>query len=123
VLHAGYGWLAFGLLLMGLNGLTAWLPASAALHALTIGAVGTMTLGVMTRATLGHSGRPLAAGPGTTAIYLLVTLSALIRVAAPLAGTLAMPLTWGAGAAWGAAFFLFVIFYCRLLTRIEPTPK
>jgi len=123
VLHAGYGWLAFGLLLMGLNGLTAWLPASAAMHALTIGAVGTMTLGVMTRATLGHSGRPLAAGPGTTAIYLLVTLSALIRVAAPLAGTWAMPLTWGAGAAWGAAFFLFVIFYCRLLTRIEPTPK
>lgn len=123
VLHAGYGWLAFGLLLMGLNAFGHWLPASAALHALTIGAVGTMTLAVMTRATLGHSGRPLAAGGGTTAIYLLVTLAALLRLGVPLTGSLAMPLTWAAGAAWSAAFLLFVILYCRPLVRIEPGPK
>jgi len=123
VLHLGYGWLAFGLVLLGLNGFTAWLPASVALHALTVGAVGTMTLAVMTRATLGHSGRPLAAGKGTTAIYLLVTLAALLRLGVPLTGSLAMPLTWAAGAAWSAAFLLFVILYYRPLVRIEPRPE
>src|SRR6185436_4394709 len=123
VLHVGYGWLAFGLVLLGLNGFTAWLPASVALHALTVGAVGTMTLAVMTRATLGHSGRPLAAGKGTTAIYLLVTLAALLRLGVPLTGSLAMPLTWAAGAAWSAAFLLFVFLYYRPLVRTAPGPK
>ncbi len=64
VLHAGYAWLAFGLAFLGLNGLFAWVPAGAPLHALTVGAIGTMTLAVMTRATLGHTGRPLTAGRG-----------------------------------------------------------
>jgi uncharacterized protein involved in response to NO len=122
VLHAGYAWLAFGLFLLGLNGLTAWVPASAALHALTVGAVGTMTLAVMTRATLGHSGQPLAAGGGTIAIYLLVTLAALLRVAVPMAGTSAVPLTWLAGAAWSASFLLFVLLYRVHLTQIKSIP-
>jgi hypothetical protein len=58
-------------------------PATAPLHALTAGAIGTMTLAVMTRATLGHTGRVLAAGAMTSAIYALVTAAALLRVAAP----------------------------------------
>ena len=62
ILHIGYGWLALGLLLLGLDGIFEMLPATAALHALTVGAVGTMTLAVMTRASLGHTGRPLTAG-------------------------------------------------------------
>jgi uncharacterized protein involved in response to NO len=65
ILHIGYGWLAFGLLLLGLDGLVGMLPPAAALHALTVGAIGTMTLAVMTRASLGHTGRPLMAGPTT----------------------------------------------------------
>lgn len=115
VLHAGYGWLAFGLLLMGINGIHPLLPPTAALHALTVGAVGTMTLAVMTRATLGHSGRALAADRATVAIYALVTLAVLLRLAVPLAENLALHLTWCAGAAWSAAFGLFVVFYGRLL--------
>jgi uncharacterized protein involved in response to NO len=117
VLHVGYGWLAFGLLLLGLNGYFVLLPASAAMHVLTVGAIGTMTLAVMTRATLGHSGRPLTAGPGTTAIYVLVTLAALLRLAVPLAGSLALSVTWAAGAAWSAAFLLFSMLYFVPLTR------
>ena len=117
ILHLGYGWLALGLLLLGFNGLHPVLPATAALHALTAGAIGTMTLAVMTRATLGHSGRGLAAGPGTRAIYLLVTLAALLRLAAPLAGGHALTLTWIAGAAWSAAFGLFAVLYGGLLMR------
>jgi uncharacterized protein involved in response to NO len=122
VLHLGYGWLAAGMLLLGFNGLYPILPPTVALHALTAGAIGTMTLAVMTRASLGHSGRPLAADKGTTAIYVLVTLAALLRLAVPLAGQLAMPLTWAAGAAWSAAFGLFVILYAGMLTGLGGRP-
>jgi uncharacterized protein involved in response to NO len=117
VLHLGYGWLAFGLALLGLNGFFGWLPPSAGMHALTVGAVGTMTLAVMTRASLGHSGRPRTAGAGTSAIYILVTLAALLRLAAPLAGAQVVLVTSLAGAAWTAAFALFAALYAPLFLR------
>jgi uncharacterized protein involved in response to NO len=117
ILHLGYAWLAFGLALLGLNGFFGWLPPSAGLHALTAGAVGTMTLAVMTRATLGHTGQPLRAGPGTTAIYVLVTLAALLRLAAPLGGAQVAVLASLAGLAWTAAFALFALLYGPLLVR------
>lgn len=116
VLHAGYGWLALGLLLSGINGWTKWLPPGAPLHALTVGAIGTMTLAVMTRATLGHTGRALHAGAGTSAIYLLVAAAALLRIVAPLSAH-ALALTSLAGCAWSAAFALFAILYGPLLIR------
>jgi len=97
VLHLGYAWLGFGFLLLALNGVTALLPQTAALHALTTGAIGTMTLAVMTRASLGHTGRTLAAGPGTTTIYALVTLAAALRVLAPLAEAYYLVVLWLAG--------------------------
>jgi len=115
VLHAGYGWLAFGLALLGLSGVAPLVPQSAALHALTVGAIGTMTLAVMTRATLGHSGRPLSADRATVLVYLLVTLAALLRIAAPMAGGAFLALTWAAGAAWSAAFLLFAVSYRNML--------
>ena len=115
VLHAGYGWLAFGLLLLGVNGIAPFLPPGAALHALTVGAVGTMTLAVMTRATLGHSGRALVADRATSLAYVLVSLAALLRLAAPLGGEGFLALTLAAGAAWSFAFLLFTAVYGRLL--------
>ena len=117
MLHIGYGWLVFGLLLLGMNGLTGVLPATAALHALTVGAIGTMTLAVMTRATLGHTGRPLAAGPVTTAIYGLVTIAAILRVLSPFAGIYVELALWVAGAAWSGAFGLFALFYGAALVQ------
>jgi uncharacterized protein involved in response to NO len=118
VLHAGYGWLALGLLLLGLNGFFEWLPAGSPLHALTVGAIGTMTLAVMTRASLGHSGQPLAAGAGTVAIYVLVSLAALLRVIAPLTPD-PLEVTGAAGLAWAAAFILFALLYGPLLLGIK----
>lgn len=115
ILHVGYGWLALGLVLQALGAFVPWLPPSAALHALTAGAIGTMPLAVMTRATLGHTGRPLKAGGGTVAIYGLVTLAAAIRVLAPLAGDRYLDALAVAGGAWCAAFALFVALYCRPL--------
>ena len=117
ILHLGYGWLAFGLALLGLNGLFGWLPPSAGMHALTVGAVGTMTLAVMTRASLGHGGRPLTAGAGTSAIYVLVTLAAVLRLAAPLTGAQVVLVTSLAGFAWTVAFGLFAVLYAPLLLR------
>ena len=115
VLHLGYGWLALGLVLLGLSGLVPVLPQTAALHALTVGAVGTMTLAVMTRASLGHTGRPLTAGPGTTTIYALVTAAALLRVIAPVGGPIELTLLSLAGVAWSGAFGLFFLLYLRPL--------
>jgi uncharacterized protein involved in response to NO len=109
VLHLGYAWLALGLVCLGLDG------SSAALHALTVGAIGTMTLAVMTRASLGHSGRALAADGATRAIYVLITLAALLRVASAYAGTHSVVVTSLAGLAWSAAFATFAIHYGRML--------
>jgi uncharacterized protein involved in response to NO len=121
ILHIGYGWLAFGLLLLGINGLTDLLPATAALHALTAGAIGTMTLAVMTRATLGHTGRPLSAGPATKVIYGLVTIAAILRVLSPFAGAHLEPVLWMGGAAWAGAFGLFALFYGAALLQPRPS--
>jgi len=115
VLHAGYGWLVFGFALLGLSGVVPLVPHSAAVHALTVGAIGTMTLAVMTRATLGHGGQPLTASRATVLVYLLVTLAALLRIAAPVAGGAFLALTWAAAAAWSGAFLLFAASYRDLL--------
>jgi uncharacterized protein involved in response to NO len=111
VLHLGYGWLALGFLLLALNGLVPLLPETTALHGLTVGAIGTMTLAVMTRASLGHTGRPLIAGPGTMAIYVLITLAAILRLLAPLDGGHYLLVLTLAGAAWSGAFGLFVLLF------------
>jgi uncharacterized protein involved in response to NO len=117
ILHVGYGWLALGLILLGLD------PASsAALHALTVGAIGTMTLAVMTRASLGHTGRALVADRATLAIYGLVTLAALLRVASPFAGAQAVLVTSLAGVAWSVAFATFAVHYGTFLIGVRPSP-
>lgn len=115
-LHIGYAWLAAGLFFVGLNEFAHFMPQTSALHALTVGAIGTMTLAVMTRATLGHTGRPLTAGPITSAIYICISLAAMLRLIAAVALEQSVWLLWAAGAAWSAAFLLFAIFYGRLLT-------
>ena len=109
-----------GLLLLGLDGLYAMLPPGAALHALTAGAIGTMTLGVMTRASLSHTGHRAKTLRGTFAIYLLITAAAVLRVLAPLAGDGTILVLWLAGAAWSAAFALFAILYGRVLAKARP---
>jgi uncharacterized protein involved in response to NO len=115
ILHIGYAWLPFGLLLMGLEQLWPGTWPFASLHALTAGGIGTMTLAVMTRATLGHTGRDLHAGPATVLIYTCVVLGALLRVTSP-----ALPLDplWSIGIAalvWAAGFVLFVLIYGPML--------
>lgn len=112
ILHAGYLWLPVWFALTALAILAPCaIDASSALHALTAGAVGTMTIAVMTRAILGHGGRPLAAGRITTLIYLAVIAGGVLRVAAgslPFDYLSAMTL---AGLLWTTGFALFVLSY------------
>lgn len=87
ILHVGYLWLAVRLILLGVSMLQDAMTTAAALHMLTLGAMGTMTLAVMTRAILGHTGRDLHAGPGTMAIFTFVTVAMALRVAYAFAPT------------------------------------
>lgn len=109
VLHLGYLWLAIGLAWKGLVDLSGWLPPADALHGLAIGAVGTMTLAIMSRATLGHTGRPLRAPPLVVAAYLLVGAAAIARLTAPLAPAHAVSLLVISGAFWSLAFAAFLV--------------
>lgn len=117
ILHVGYAWLPAGLMLLGLSIVGADVPRSAAIHALTAGAMATMILAVMTRATLGHTGRELKASPTTVFLYALVTLGAVLRVSASLGFldyTLAREIS---AVSWAAAFVIFLFSYGPLLFR------
>lgn len=120
ILHLGYGWLGVALLLIGLSVLDPLVPRTAGVHALTAGAIGVMTLAVMTRATRGHTGRPLAAGSGTLAIYLAVNAAALVRGAAPFAGEAQTALLVVSALLWSGAFGGFALVYRQMLTTRRP---
>ena len=124
VLHVGYAWVPIGLALLAIGQASGGPPEIAALHGLTAGAMGTMTLAVMTRATLGHTGRTLHAGPGTIAVFVLVTVAAVARAVATFMPEAWTPLVWTAGLAWIAAFAGFVAIYGPMLLspRIDGRP-
>ena len=116
-LHLGYGWLALSLLLLG-GAILGWgLPTADAMHAFTTGAVGVMTLAIMTRASLGHTGRPKHAGPLTVCIYILVNAGAVLRVFGP-SFDLSTNLVLGLAAmSWSGAYLLFALVYGPFLLR------
>ena len=121
ILHVGYAFVPTGFLLLAASHFSAAVQPIAALHAWTVGGIGVMTLAVMTRASLGHSGRALTAGATTSVIYVLIILSALARI---LDGT-----AWGfdglralAGTLWILAFTTFVVTYWPMLTRPRRRP-
>ncbi|MCA0201458.1 MAG: NnrS family protein [Proteobacteria bacterium] len=110
ILHIGYAWLPLGLLLLGGS---AWSPhvTTSALHALTVGGMGTMILAVMTRASLGHTGAALTADRGTLIVYLLVLVAAAARLFAPFVAEHYMVILHVTAGAWIAAFALFTALY------------
>jgi uncharacterized protein involved in response to NO len=119
VLHVGYAFVPLGFILNGLS--VFWpdaVPPSAGIHAWAAGAVGMMTLAVMTRATRGHTGRGLVAPPSTQLIYALAFVAALLRVAGAMAGSLV--LIEVAAVAWVAAFGGFLVFYGPALLAQRP---
>jgi len=117
ILHAAYAWFVVYLLLRALSA-AGWLGESFAIHALTVGAIGGLTLGMMTRTARGHTGRPLVADGHEFAMFLLVQIAAIVRVF----GGMASPESYLAsvqlsGLLWSAAFGLYAVRYWPVLTR------
>ncbi|MDP1902152.1 MAG: NnrS family protein [Rubrivivax sp.] len=115
VLHAAYLWLPVHLGLRA-GAAMGWVAAGPATHALTVGLIGMLTLGMMTRTALGHTGRPLRAGRIETAAYLAMLGAALARVGLPLLDPAwLLPSVGWSAALWSLAFVLFLIRYTPLL--------
>jgi uncharacterized protein involved in response to NO len=118
ILHLGYAWLAFGLMLKGIALVTGFAGEITAIHALTVGAIGSMTLGVMSRAALGHTGRELKVSAATTVAYILVSMAAAIRVVGPiLSDHFYDESILLSGVIWSTAFLIFTATYWPVLTR------
>jgi uncharacterized protein involved in response to NO len=117
ILHAGYLWIPVHLALRALAELE-MVPSPLATHALTVGAVGALTLGMMTRTAKGHTGRPLHADGYEIAAFALVSMAALTRVLVPLA----LPHVYReavvvSACLWSAAYAIYAIRYWPILTR------
>lgn len=124
VLHAAYAWIPIHLLLRAAASLD-WIASPLATHALTIGVIGGMTIGMMTRTARGHSGRPLRADGAEVAAYLLVQAAAIVRV---FGGMLVPQLYVGtvvaSAACWSTAYAIYAVRYWPILTqpRVDGKP-
>jgi uncharacterized protein involved in response to NO len=116
ILHVAYAFVPVGFFLSALSCLELVLP-SAGIHAWTGGAIGSMTIAVMTRATLGHTGQALSAPISTQAVYAAIVIAALARICAALDPAYSVPLLTIAGTAWAGAFLGFALAYAPLLCR------
>ena len=117
VLHAAYLWLPVGYTLLGCA-VFGWLfTPTAALHALTMGAIGSMVLAVTTRVALGHTGRPLQAARLTVLAYWLLMIAVVVRVLGPLSGKAYMLTIDVSATAWIFSFAIFTWVYWPVLSR------
>lgn len=118
VLHLGYAWIPIGFALLALTAAGWDAAAGSALHAFTAGTIGVLTLGMMARVSLGHTGRKLDPPPVMTLAFVAINLAALARVVLPLlfpaAYTQGMDI---AGLIWIAAFGVFAWKYAPMLLR------
>jgi uncharacterized protein involved in response to NO len=124
ILHVGYLWIPLGLALRAASSLTARVPPSAGTHALTAGAIGGLTLGMMARVSLGHTGRPLVAPRAVVAAFYAITAAALLRVFTPIAAPSLYPASLQlAGALWTFAFAAYLVTYAPMHFAPRPDGK
>jgi uncharacterized protein involved in response to NO len=118
VLHVAYAWIPVGLALRAVAAFNPAIAAPAAVHALTAGAIGAATLGMMARVALGHTGRPLVAPRPVAWGFAAITAAALLRVFVPIVhpGWYAASLV-ASGALWSAAFLAYLVCYAPILGR------
>jgi uncharacterized protein involved in response to NO len=118
ILHVGYAFVPIGFLL---NAASAFglVPAGAGIHAWMAGAAGVMTLAVMSRATLGHTGQKLTASASTEAVYAAAIVAALARICAAVEPVHSVPLLYLAAVAWAAAFVGFAISFGPVLVSYD----
>jgi uncharacterized protein involved in response to NO len=119
ILHVGYGWMAVGLILRGMADLSSFIPIDAGIHALTLGTIGSMILGMMSRVALGHTGRAITPTRLTIAAYSLVNAAAFLRVLFAIISDDSLR-AWAlsaSGTSWSLAFLCFFIVYLPILSR------
>ncbi len=117
VLHTAYAWLPVGYFLLGCS-VFGWLfTPTAALHALTMGAIGSIVLAVITRVSLGHTGRPLHATRATIFAYWVLATAVMVRVLGPMTGAGYLLVVDLAAAGWVLTFVLFLWIYWPILSR------
>ncbi|MBF0368648.1 MAG: NnrS family protein [Magnetococcales bacterium] len=115
VLHLGYLWIVMGLLLRGGAIIFDWMPQSTAIHALTVGAMGLFTAGIMSRIALLHTGRTLKHSGWVTLFFLLLPLAALLRIGFPeLPGDLNILLS---GLFWIIGYGIFLVYFSPMLVK------
>ena len=110
ILHVGYAFVPLGFLLSACSAFGV-VPTGAGIHAWMVGAAGVMTLAVMSRASLGHTGQPLTASIATQAIYLAIVAAAVARICAVIEPAHSVPLLHIAAFGWAAAFLGFALSY------------
>jgi uncharacterized protein involved in response to NO len=124
VLHGGYAWIGVGHLLLAASILSPALTPTVALHALTIGVIGTMTVGMMARVTLGHTGRPIGATWPLTAAFVAMSLAVVARLAEAF-----LPAPWVleawilSGALFALAYLLYLVVAVKPLTTPRPDER
>jgi uncharacterized protein involved in response to NO len=117
ILHLGYFFVALSFVLEGLFHFGR-VPYASALHCFTVGGVGLLTLGMMARVSLGHSGRMLAAPRSVTLAFVLLTLAALVRLLVPMLAPGFISLSWTlSGSLWTLAFGIFLVFGWPIWSR------
>lgn len=123
VLHVSWLWLILGLVLHGLS-ILQWVGAHIALHALTVGTIGTMTLGMISRVALGHSGRPLQPTKLTVVSFWTIHFSALARIFGPMTLPEYYPI-WIqiSGGLWVVSFLIYLVGYTTILLTPRPDGK
>lgn len=119
VLHVGYAFVPLGFLLSGLSAFGIMAP-SAGIHAWTAGAIGIMTLAVMSRASLGHAGRALVASPALQGVYTAVSTAAFARICVGLHPSWNEALLYVAAFSWATAFLGFAFLYAPVLFLKRP---
>lgn len=117
VLHVAYAWLPFGYALTACAAFGWIIAPTAALHALTMGAIGSMVLAMITRVPLGHTGRPLHAGRVTVISYAVLTVAIVVRVSGPLLPAHYLAMIDLSALGWMLAFAIFSLQYWPVLTR------
>jgi len=120
IMHVAYLWLPIGYVLMAWSVFGSTYTPSVAMHALTMGAIGSMILAMTTRVALGHTGRALHAARLTVLAYILLTLAIVARIAGPLTGPYYMKSIELAAVGWIVTFMLYLWVYWPILTQPSP---
>lgn len=117
ILHVGHAWVVVGLGLRAASALTVAVSLSSSVHALTVGAIGCTTLGMMARVSLGHSGRALVVRWPIVVAFGAITVAAIVRVLGPFWPAAYLPALHVSGTLWTLAFATFVVSYAAILVR------